>query len=238
MCYPNTQSTVLARNNEAAQACNNENGGISLIGNCLTSAGISKQIADIIMQLWRPTTAKQYGSYLKRWMLFCDKKQIDQLNPSIGEISLFLTQLQDDGLGYSAINTAKSMLSTMFQIIHSRDIENEILVKRFMKGVFHLKPSSPKTAFTWDVKVVPKFVNTMENHKLNLRMLSVKLAVLIALTTGQMCQTLKALNIRNIELNCDYMKIRVGELLKQSRPQKHLSEIYIENFKENPIHVF
>ena len=81
----NTQSTVPARNNEAAQAYNNENGGNLLIGKCLTSAGISKQTTDIIMQLWRPTTAKQYGSYLKRWMLFCDKKQIDQLNPSIGD---------------------------------------------------------------------------------------------------------------------------------------------------------
>ena len=229
----NTQSTVPARDNEAAPAYNND-GGISLIGKCLTNAGISKQTADIIMQSWRPTTAKQYGSYLKRWMLFCDKKQIDQLNPSIGEILSFLTQLQDDGLGYSAINTAKSMLSTMFRIIHSRDIGNEILVKRFMIGVFHLKPSLLKTAFTWDVKVVLKFLNTMENHELNLRMLSVKLAVLIALTTGQRCQTLKDLTIRNIELNCEYMKIRIGELLKQSRPRKHLSEIYIEKFKANP----
>ena len=33
----NTQSTVLARDNEAAQAYNNENGGILLIGKCLTS---------------------------------------------------------------------------------------------------------------------------------------------------------------------------------------------------------
>ena len=37
-----------------------------------------------------------------------------------------------------------------------------------------------------------------------------------------------------VELNCDYMKIRVGEISKQSRPQKHLSEIYIERFKDNP----
>ena len=75
----NKQSTVLARDNEAAQAYNYENGGILRIGKCLTSAGISKQTADIIMQSWRPTTAKQYGPYLKRWMLFFDKKQIDQL---------------------------------------------------------------------------------------------------------------------------------------------------------------
>ena len=76
-------------------------------------------------------------------MRFCDKKRIDQLNPSIGEILSFLTQLHAEGLGYSAINTAKSMLSSMFQVIHSRDIGNEVLVKRFMKGIFQLKPSLP-----------------------------------------------------------------------------------------------
>ena len=167
-------------------------------------------------------------------MRFCDKKQIDQLNPSIGEILSFLTQLHDEGLGYSAINTAKSMLSAMFQVIHSRDIGNEVLVKRFMKGIFQLKPSLPKTGFTWDVQIVLKFLDTIDNQTASLRMLSVKLAVLIALTTGQRCQTLSALNIRNIELNSDYVKIRVGELLKQSKPQQHLNEIYIETFRNNP----
>ena len=70
-----------------------------------------------------------------------------------------------------------------------------------------------------------KFLDTIDNQKANLRMLSVKLAV-------QMCQTLKALNIRNIELNSYYVK--VGELLKQSKPQQHLNEIYIETFRNNP----
>ena len=53
-----------------------------------------------------------------------------RLNPSIGEILSFLTQLHDEGLQYSVINTAKSMLSAMFHIIHSRYIGNEVLVKR------------------------------------------------------------------------------------------------------------
>ena len=66
----NTQSTVLARDNEAAQAYNNENGGILLIGKCLTSAGISKQTADIIMQSWRPTTAQHMGLISKHGCSF------------------------------------------------------------------------------------------------------------------------------------------------------------------------
>ena len=88
-----------------------------------------------------------------------------------------------------------------------------------MKGIFQLKPSLPKTGFTWDGKVVLKFLDTctMDDQKLSLRMLSVKLAVSIVLSTGQRCQMLKAMNIMTIELNNDYMKIRVGELLVQSR---------------------
>ena len=146
----------------------------------------------------------------------------------------FLTQLYDKGISYSGINTAKSMLSAMFQIIHKRDLGNEVLIKRFMKGIFHLRPVLPKTLFTWDVKKVLKFLETMHNKKLTLRLLSVKVAVLMALATGQRCQTLSVMDIENMEITQEYVKIRIGELLKQSKPNKHLAEIFIETFNQNP----
>ena len=143
----------------------------------------------------------------------------------------FLTRLHDNGLSYSAVNTAKSMLSSIFEIIHKRDIGKEVLVKRFMKGIFHVRPVIPKTIFTWDVKVVLRFLETLDNERLTLRLLAVKLSILIVLTTGQRCQTLKLMNLQNIEINNNYVKIRIGDLLKQSKPNKHLNEIYIESFK-------
>ena len=145
----------------------------------------------------------------------------------------FLTQLYDEGLSYSAINTAKSMLSAIFEVIHKRDIGKEVLIRRFMKGLFNLRPVIPKTGFTWDVKVVLKFLKTLDTEKLTLRLLSIKLAILIILTTGQRCQTLKAIDLQNMDINEDYIKIRIGELLKQSKPNKHLEEIYIEAYRQN-----
>lgn len=145
----------------------------------------------------------------------------------------FLSQLYDNTLSYSAINTAKSMLSTMFQIIHKRDIGNEVLIKRFMKGIFHLRPVIPKTLFTWDVKQVLKFLETMHNKQLTLRLLSIKLAVLMVITTGQRCQTLSVMDINNMEITKEHVKIRIGELLKQSKPNNHLQEIFIEAFNQN-----
>ena len=126
------------------------------------------------------------------------------------------------------------MLSALFQIIHKRDIGHEILIQRFMKGIFHKRPVIPKTVFAWDVKTVLRFLETLENAKLTLRLLSIKLAVLMVLTSGQRCQTLKAIDIRNMEINSEYVKIRIGDLLKQSNPKNHLAEIFIEAFRANP----
>ena len=166
-------------------------------------------------------------------MQFCHEQKIDKINPSLGEILAFLTKLHDEGLSYSAINTAKSMLSSMFEIIHKRDIGKETLIKRFMKGIYHIKPVFPKSLFTWDVKVVLNFLESLDNKCLSLRLLSVKLAILLILTTGQRCQTLKSMNITNMEVNSNYVKIRIGEILKQTKPQHHLEEIYIEAFNQN-----
>ena len=68
-------------------------------------------------------------------------------------------------------------MAAIFQIINAKYFGNEVLIKRFMKGVFQLKPSFPKTGFTWDVKNVLKYLDKIPNQKLALRLLSVKFAV-------------------------------------------------------------
>ena len=69
------------------------------------------------------------GRISKKWVLFCNSKQVSTINSSLRNIITFLTELHDDGLGYSAINTVKSVLSSVFEIIHKRDIEKKILSK-------------------------------------------------------------------------------------------------------------
>lgn len=166
-------------------------------------------------------------------MQFCAQQQVDKINPSLGDIISFLTELYESGLGYSAINTAKSMLSSMFSVIHKRNIGVEPLVQRFMKGIFHMKPSVPKTLFTWDVKTVLRFLGDLENNQLTLRLMAIKLATLLILVTGQRCQTLHLMRIDNMEFGDNYVKLRIGDLLKQSKPGKHLAELYLDSFHTN-----
>ena len=232
MCYPKQTTYCIYQGQRRTSANHNETRGISIVRECIISAGLSEDTADIIMQSWRPATRKQYGSYYKRWMHFCSERQIDKINPSVGNVVAFLTDLYDEGLSYSAINTAKSMLSSVFEIIN-RDIGKEVLIRRFMKGIFHLRPVIPKTIFTWDVKVVLKFLSSLEDNKLTLRMISVKLALLLVLTTGQRCQTIHAILLKNMEFGKNDVKIRIGDLLKQTKPNNHLAELYFEEYKLN-----
>ena len=139
--------------------------------------------------------------------------------------------LHSSGLGYSAINTAKSAVCSVVYLLYNIHYGNHILIKQFMKGIFNIKPVLPKNHCTWNVDVVLKYVSSLFPHEdISLLQLSGKLAVLLALTTGQRCQTLFYLDLHNVEIKDNYIKLRIGDLLKQSKINNHLNEIYIEKY--------
>ena len=57
------------------------------------------------------------------------------------------------------------------------------VVSRFMKGIFRLKPPTPRLSSPWDVKRLLEFLATLDPLAgLTLKMLSLKLSALLALT--------------------------------------------------------
>lgn len=144
-----------------------------------------------------------------------------------------MTELHEAGLGYSAVNTAKSAISSFLCLIdpNSGQLGSNSLIKRFMKGIFEIKPTLPKYNCTWDVDKVLYLLRSLSPlAELSLLQLSRKLVTLFALTTGQRSQTLHLFDTRNIECCVTSLKIRIGDLLKQSRPNNHLSELFISQY--------
>lgn len=171
---------------------------------------------------------------MSKWISFCGEREITPFQPSVNNVIQFLTTLHEMGLGYSAINTAKSAISSFVNMLNCVKFGDHILIKQFMKGIFQIKPALPKTGCTWNTEVVLKYLSSLfPLSSLTLLQLSGKLAVLLALTTGQRCQTLFYLDVNNIEMCSEYVKFRIGDLLKQSRPKYHLSELYIEAYPLN-----
>lgn len=165
-------------------------------------------------------------------MLFCNEEKINQFNPSINNVLKFLFNLFENGLGYSALNTAKSAVSSFVYLITNVQIGKHVQVKQFMKGIFNKRPSLPKYNVTWNIEIVLKFLKSLKPVKdISLKKLTLKLVMLLALTTGQRIQSLFLIDIRNLELGETYVKIRYGDLLKQTRPGYQLSELFIEAYK-------
>mgnify|MGYP002804058519 FL=1 len=97
---------------------------------------MSNAAQNIIMASWRQSTTKQYKSYLLRWADFCQRENIQPYNPGITKAIEFFTELFNLGVGYSAINTARSALSTTILPIAGIPFGKDPLVCRFLKRFF------------------------------------------------------------------------------------------------------
>lgn len=84
-----------------------------------------------------------------------------------------MTDLFEQGLGYSAMNTVRSALS---QVLHSPTgvpFGQLPTVKQFLKGVFQEKPTLPRYSVTWDPAILLPYLKTLSPVKeLTLKMLT------------------------------------------------------------------
>ena len=134
----------------------------------------------------------------------------------------FLTELLDKGgLGYSAINTARSALSSFIVLKSSQNIlfGAHPLVIRFLKAVYNIKPPDTKYQETWDINQVLNYLRTLPPVKeLSLKDLTMKLTMLLAILATSRCQTLRFLNIKNMKRGVSRYSFMITDMLKQSRP--------------------
>jgi len=152
------------------------------------------------------------------------------MSPTLNSVLEFLAHLFHNGIGYSGINTARSALSTFISVDGIVSLGKHDLVKRFMRGIFIMKPSLPRYNFTWNITDLLQYVGKLDNETLTLKQATFKLSALLALLTAQRLQSLLLIDIRNIVFSENIVKIRFGDLLKQSKPGKHISELVLDSY--------
>ncbi|XP_046570164.1 uncharacterized protein LOC124278507 [Haliotis rubra] len=206
-----------------------ETGGLPLVREVLQGQGIQGSAADIILHSWKGTTKKQYRTYLRRWMQFCCERGINSISPSLNDGLSFLELLYQKGLSYSAINSARSALSSVVKVDNVQFGQHHLVI-RFMKGIFNLRPSFPRYNVTWNVSVVLQYLKAQSDS--DLKELTTKLAMLLLLLSGRL-QSLHLIDCRNVDIVDNSIRIRFGDLLKQTRPGHHQEEITIPGFSDN-----
>jgi len=205
-----------------------------LVRGLLTDQGLSETASDVILQAWKSGTQKQYKSYLQRWELYCGEREINPVSSSVIDGLNFLSELYQKQLSYSAINTARSALSNVIFPPEGCTFGNHPLVTKFLRGVYTTRPSLPRYQEIWDVSIVLKYLKTLHPpENLSIMNLTLKTTMLIALLSGQRCQTIHALDISAMTLSDGNCIFYIQKLLKTSRPGKHLGRLELRAFDED-----
>lgn len=181
----------------------------------------------------------QLNPYIKKWIVFCNQKQIDPYVTMIDYGLEFLTTVYNTGVSHSCVATARNALSSFVKILNFQGTFGEhYLTKKFMAGVQTLRPSVPRYSGIWDIKVVFNWLRTLgENYSLSTKNITYKVILLLALLTGQRGQSLHMLDIHP-----DYCTIGENQIvfiqkgpIKQSRPGYRVPDIVIQSFNQEPV---
>ena len=226
-----TESSCISRG-KPSTAQIDESSYLSTIRQQLEGLGFTSRSIAMIVASWREGTTSQYQTYLQKWLEFCTQKHCDVLSPPLPLTLDFLSMLYEKGLSYSTINTARSMLSTILQLNVNSSIPFGQLpiVRRFMKGLFELRPALPLHKSIWELTIVFNyFRGRPAAPELSLKELTLKLTFLLNLLSGQRCQTMKYLNTDNMELTTDKCIFHVTDKVKQTRigPIFHLFHLLL-----------
>ena len=217
--------------------------GMQSIRRHLVDNQISPNVANVIIQSWRPATQKQYSVYINRWTQFCHEREVNPMLPSVNDALEFLHTLYEQDLSYSTLNTAKSALNcyllTASPHNSSFTVPNHPYINRYMKGVFNCRTPTPRYSERWDVNVVLDFIRTWHPlHNLSLKFITYKLTILLALTSGQRCQTLVALDCQSMTKTEEQFVFHLTEHLKQNRPGSVLSNICARRYRQEELCVY
>lgn len=221
-------------------------GSREVIGKAFETRLIPSSTIPAILASLADTTLKQYSGPLRSWWNFYQQRQIPIYSPSVPQFLEFLSQELPDISSYSCLNTMRSAIS----LISQNEIGKHPIVRRFCKGVAVLKPPRPRYDYVWDpAPVIAKLSAFYPYDSLDLKTLTKKLVILLALAMGQRVQTLASIKIPHISLS-ESLIVRVPDRIKTLAPGRaqpffrflcfsghenlyivHLMEAYLEKTK-------
>lgn len=145
----------------------------------------------------------------------------------------FLTELYDQGLGYSAICTARSALSAIMGTVDGKTIGQHYLISHFVKGVFELRTPVPRFKQTWDISVLLNFFREKKkNQELTLKELTHKLCALLMVVSAQRVQTIHLIRLSCLHFKESGCTVHIVDKLKQTRPGFHQAPLELPSFAE------
>lgn len=198
----------------------------------LLKKGYPEQTIETTLKSISESTLKQYNTSYQAWWNYCTQNNVD---PFVGDVSVILLFMQDEFQNkmakYGTLNQHRSALSLIF----TGETGKDILIRRFLKGVFRLRPPKPRYNVTWDPRIVINYIDSLgSNEDLSILTLTKKLATLLALSTGHRIQTLHLIRVDNIVFNNEGAHVYIPDHIKTSRTNACQPCLKIPYFNDKP----
>lgn len=131
----------------------------------------------------------------------------------------------------------RSALSSTLKPIEGYQVGQHPLVKRLMRGVFNTRPPVKKLCESWSVLKVLQLLKTWSPATtLDLKCLTLKTLMLLALATAKRCSSLSLLTIKEgfCEISESMVRLQPVGLEKHSRPDMMGDPIVLKAYNEEP----
>ncbi|KAJ8914745.1 hypothetical protein NQ315_017456 [Exocentrus adspersus] len=215
----------------SSDVAKNYPGGREILKQAFLRKNIPNSAVDVLISSITKNTLKQYNNCYKKWWIHCKQNEHQMYTYNLQSALEFLHFHFSSGVSYSTLNCYKSALSLILDINDS----DERILKRFLKGAFNIKPSSPRYSITWDPRPVLEHLETlMPLTSLTLQNLTLKLVTLLALISAHRIQTLTKISLENIVHYADRVEIRIPQRVKTTAPGRLQPNLVLPYFKDRP----
>ena len=204
---------------------------VGCIRNRCQSGHLSETATDLVLSSWRDKSSRSYNSSFSKWARWCEQWDRNSVLGPISDIANFLAELYQEGYQYSSINVYHSSISMTHDKVDGYLTGQRPTVVRLMKEVFNKRPPLPRYTHSWDVSKVTSYISSLNvNDNLSLKILSLKLVMLLALTRPTRSSDLSSLDLRCLKLLPDGIQFYPSELAKKSRPSKSVAPFIFPAF--------
>ena len=162
-----------------------------------SSQGLSSEASDLMLASWRDKTNSNYGSSFSKWAGWCQRRVRNPHSGPVADVVNFLAGLFSQGYQYQSLNCYRSAISSVHEKVDGNSIGVHPAVTRLLQGAFYSRPPQPRYSSFWDVGTVISYLQSLgDNDSLNLRHLTLKTVMLLALTRPSRSADLAKLDIQ------------------------------------------
>ena len=210
-------------------------GSVEGVRGNLIDSQVSSEAQSIMDDARRAGTKKAYGYAWNKWSGWCNSRHVDPFQAPLGYVLNFLTEIFSAGLEYSTMNSYRSAISAKHAGINGMKIGQHPKVTALLKGMFNRRPPQPRYMHTWEVDEVLQFCKNWPNDEgLDLKQLSFKVTMLMALTGAMRQSELHLLRIDQMIDTGVEIKFHIGGLTKTRKTGQAPITVIFNNYPEDP----